>query len=135
MSDYERDEAYLAGYAAGKAIVASLKNETAWVIEAVGPCWLGLREWDGHLFWTKDSNEAMRFSREQDAAAAQRIFQRLCPDLFPGVYPYPPRPIKHGWNNRPRTEDFIQEISLAEVLDQADKEGKFKPLGESGAAI
>jgi len=94
--------------------------QSAWLIEAVGPCWLGLREWDGHLFWTKDSNEAMRFSREQDAAAAQRIFQRLCPDLFPGVYPYPPRPIEHGWN-RMREEEPIHEISMAEVLDKTNR--------------
>jgi len=69
---------------------------------------------------TMSAHEAMRFSREQDAAAAQRIFQRLCPDLFPGVYPYPPRPIEHGWN-RMREEEPIHGISMAEVLDKTNR--------------
>lgn len=80
-----------------------MTDQTAWLIEAAGPCYIGISSVGGGgsvskcVRWTDDANKALRFSREEDADAALYAFRGLMPELFPTCFPTFPKAVEHGW--------------------------------------
>jgi len=48
-------------------------EETAWLLELSGPLWASFT--DGDFKWTADANEALRFSRKEDAENFKASFR------------------------------------------------------------
>lgn len=71
----------------------------AWLIEAPGQNYLGVRELTGHKFyWTKDHDAALRLSSEEQADGVMMAVRQLNPDLFGfAVTLGEAKPVKHNW--------------------------------------
>ena len=83
-----------------------MKDETAWLIEAAGPCYIRVLALSGacgadsvnrFFEWTDDPYKALRFAREEDAEAAMFAIRGLKSDLFPACFPHFPKPVAHMW--------------------------------------
>ena len=84
-----------------------MTNETAWLIETGGPCYMSVGATGGadsvsrFFRWTDDANKALRFSRKEDAEAAMFAIRGLQDKLFPTVFPHFPKPVEHMWCGNP----------------------------------
>lgn len=81
-----------------------MKDEFAWLIEAAGPCYMGVVATGGKdsvsrfFRWTDDASKALRFARKEDADNALFAIRGLQPELFPTFLPKFPKAVEHGWH-------------------------------------
>jgi hypothetical protein len=70
-----------------------------WLIEAVGPFYLSVRELGRYeFFWTRDHDAALRFYSEAQADTAMFAIRELSPGLFAFAGNLEdPRPVAHQW--------------------------------------
>jgi len=75
-------------------------NEFAWLIEAPGQNYLGIRK-IGHshdFYWTDDHTKALRFHSQEQADAAMMAVRQLAPYLWAFAANLgEARPVEHGW--------------------------------------
>lgn len=74
-------------------------TEFAWLIEAPGPHYLGVRNLGGHeFFWTADVNEALRFFSEDQADLTMMAVREARPRLFDFASNLRmSQAVEHGW--------------------------------------
>lgn len=79
-------------------------TDFAWLIEAPGARYLGVREFPKYcfeFFWATDHEQATRFYSEAQADGVMMAVRRMEPALFAfAVNLGDARPIEHGWINR-----------------------------------
>lgn len=73
-------------------------NQTWWLIEGPGPCYLGVRQLGGYEFyWTADVFKGLKFSDREQGDMAMMCIRQLRGDLFPACYATVPRAVEHVW--------------------------------------
>lgn len=78
------------------------RTQFAWLIEAPGPCYLGVRkapgDYRGVFYWTSDANRALRFFNKEQTDLSLTAIRVLRPDLWSFTSTLGEAwPREHGW--------------------------------------
>jgi hypothetical protein len=78
--------------------VKEIMNNSWWLIEMMGPCYLAVRHLGGYEFyWDRDHSDALRFYSRGQADMVMMTVRQLRGDLFPACLPDSPRAVEHVW--------------------------------------